>query len=215
MNYLDLKAMNKKLSIIIIFFGALFLYGCPGNHCVQPRYEFDLEFNFSHSHTDTVMIGDTVWVYATFSDQIFDKISQTIVNYPDGQFCINIGPRKFQKSDVFNERVIDGHPFFDIITAEGSKKGNGFCILIPDYNMGYYSFKEGYVCKEAGVYYVDHFIYSTFQKDKKNHCEGVALTKSKFTGENNFLKYAEYFGLSKEDFPDYPGKRAFVVVPKQ
>jgi hypothetical protein len=198
--YLQVMA-TKLISILSIIGASLLLWGCPNQDCFDAQYEFTL-YPTIEPATDTIKVGETIWFTCTFPANLFATNLQKEVYFPDATFCFNLGPKKLVNSDIEDEKVIDGHPYFEQIIEKG-KQGSYFCTHIAEYFNNHYTLRVGYKAKSAGVYFLQG---GTLKARKgENECgENDAFVLSYFPeSRQNIKTYFDHFNVDYSEIIDY------------
>ncbi len=121
--------------------------------CADTVYSFEIGIK-AYPDSDSINIGDTIWLEINTPDILRDKQTNALINYSGVE---NLGSViSFQKLDN-NSFTIKALNKFKLILLKGTKVNNTidpdlFNEYLFDDKNGYYQFKLGVIALEAGVF---------------------------------------------------------------
>lgn len=222
--------MNKIAAALAIPGLGAFL-GCT-EPCQSARYCFSTPVNWTvENPTDTISVGDTLWIYAEFADQFYDTISGKPVHYPNadilgqttGIWRFKERPSKEKgQNEYFEIAFIDsGTPeknMLNLVLDKGSSNWED-----PIYVNNKYIYRLGLVPKYRGSYYYSSvFVTGTKAMEGKCGTEDAKFLVSELepASRQNLKKFSDHYGIPASFYVsqnyDFPArsKSAYCFVVK-
>ncbi|MCZ8022828.1 MAG: hypothetical protein O9294_13765 [Cytophagales bacterium] len=203
--------VTKALSLFSIIGASFLFWGCPSD-CFDAEYNFRLTLAIE-PESDTIKVGETIWVTCTFSDMIYAENQQKEVHYPNGKFCFNLGPRKLIDAENEQDKVIDGFPFFEQIIENG-EPGSYACTHTADYENNIYTLRVGYKATIPGVYFLRGGFLKATRGSKCGNNDAFVVGSFEESRQNIKI-YFDHYGVDYSTIDDYSLSNMFGFVVEE
>lgn len=122
---------------------------CEGSNRMD--YEFDLPFSINPA-TDTINLGDTIWIESRFDAQLLNKKNGKVYNVGKADFFIS-----FNIGDLLMPVMLPTIDYFVVDSAGNylpntNPDGDNTNTVAYVYKDGYCYWKKGYVITKRGLY---------------------------------------------------------------
>jgi hypothetical protein len=97
---------------------------CPRlGECVNPAYEFNIALKLN-PNKDTLQIGDTLWLSASFTDRIKGTNGRTF-DYQGANIAFSVAFFKFVNADSQSNRLVGSAFKFNYVVEKGEMLSQG------------------------------------------------------------------------------------------
>jgi hypothetical protein len=144
--------MKYQIIILLVLAFLAQQSSCKKN-CVNTTYNFDLPVK-AYPDSDTIKVGDTIWIEINSSSNFIDKGTNKNINYSDAS---NLGSAiGFSIWDSLNKKWVDAANDFTFTLIKGSNTSSSNTNLFREYLFNeendFYVFKLGITPQKKGLY---------------------------------------------------------------
>lgn len=154
---MDTKKSLKKIINLISMAATAILISCSCGKDNIVRYETWVNFLYPVTITpnsDTINVGDTLWIYVNFPDSIYDNTNSRKFYLPNFDFQNYMSVEKLiDKTKTYANQQYAASKFNTFNQVGNISIGGAFAIdFQPVYQNNHYVFKGAIIPKDTGVY---------------------------------------------------------------